>query len=132
MPKRVIIIGGGVAGLAAAVRLGASRLQLQVLLLEESDHLGGDLDVVRIPHPARPDEAPFVFDVDPSPLTIPYVVLDLFAAAGQDVRDHLKIVKLNPTKRYCWADGTCSIYRPMNRNFSNQSARSAKMILPDG
>src|SRR4051794_25947706 len=106
MAKRVIINGGGVCGLAAAVRLAASKLDLQVMLLEESGHLGGQLHAIRIPHPKRPDAAPFVFDLDPSPFTTPYVILDLFAAAGQDVRDHLKIVKLDPVMRYNWPDGT--------------------------
>jgi phytoene dehydrogenase-like protein len=105
MAKRVIINGGSVKGLAAAVRLAGSKMK--VTLLEESEQLSGGNFSVRIHHPARDDAPPFVFDVDPWPLTTPYLLLDLFAAAGLDVRDHLKIVKIDPVKRYCWPDGIC-------------------------
>ncbi len=50
MPKRVIVIGGGITGLSAAHRLaelGSSRnLDLEILLLEKSDRVGGVISTV--------------------------------------------------------------------------------------
>jgi phytoene desaturase len=103
MTKHVIIIGAGVGGLAAALRLASAGLR--VTLLEKNDRLGGKLNCWQIAHPNRPNDRPFRFDTGPSLLTMPFVFMDLFAAAKQDVRQHLQIVKLDPVARYCWADG---------------------------
>jgi len=50
--KRVIIIGGGIAGLAAAHRLSELKrdpsLDLEVILLEASSRLGGSIASERI------------------------------------------------------------------------------------
>ena len=103
MPKRAIVIGGGVGGLAAAVRLAASGVA--VTLLEKNARVGGKLNLWEAPHPGRPNDRPFRFDTGPSLLTLPLVFADLFHAAGRDVRDYLKIVKLDPIARFVWPDG---------------------------
>jgi len=50
MPKRVIVIGGGITGLSAAHRLAELRsdrnLNLDILLLEKSDRVGGVISTV--------------------------------------------------------------------------------------
>jgi phytoene desaturase len=103
MGRHVIIIGAGMGGLSTAVRLAAAGIR--VTLLEKNDRVGGKLNCWHVPHPHRPDQRPFRFDTGPSLLTMPFVFMDLFAAAGQDVRDHLQIIKLDPVARYSWADG---------------------------
>ena len=99
----VIVIGGGVGGLAAAVRLAAKNVR--VTLLEKQPTLGGKLNQWIVPHPTRTDDRPFRFDTGPSLITLPFVFKDLFEAAGRDVRDYLPIVKLDPISRFQWADG---------------------------
>lgn len=106
MSKRVVIIGGGVGGLAAAVRLAATKGQFRVTLIEKNPRIGGKLNLWEVPHPSRPNDRPFRFDTGPSLLTMPFVFMDLFAAAGEDVRNHLKIVPLNPIASFRWEDGT--------------------------
>lgn len=100
--KHVIVIGGGIGGLAAAVRLVK---HCRVTLIEKNERVGGKLNLWEVPHPHRPNDRPFRFDTGPTLLTMPFVIMDLFAAAGQDVRDHLKITKLDPAARFQWGDG---------------------------
>ncbi|MGF1634490.1 MAG: phytoene desaturase family protein [Phycisphaerae bacterium] len=101
--RRVVVIGGGVGGLAAAVRLAARGVA--VTLLEKNPRLGGKLNLWEAPHPHRTDDRPFRFDTGPSLLTLPFVFQDLFKAAGFDARDMLPITPLAPVSRFVWADG---------------------------
>lgn len=101
--KRVVIIGAGVGGLAAAVRLAARGVR--VLLLEKQDQVGGKLHRKRLSHPGRPNDRPFCFDTGPSLLTLPFVFQDHFAAGGADVRNVLSIRGLSPISRFIWQDG---------------------------
>lgn len=103
--SKAIIVGGGVGGLAAAMRLAAKGVT--VTLLEKNERLGGKLNLWVAPHPGRDAaERPFRFDTGPSLLTLPFVFDDLFAAAGEDVRRWLPICKLDPIAKFVWADGT--------------------------
>jgi phytoene desaturase len=108
MSKTAVIIGGGVGGLSAAIRLAARGAQ--VILLEKNARLGGKLNTWAVPHPNRPSHAapdrPFKFDTGPSLLTLPLLFADLFHAAGEDVRNYLSIQRLDPIARFQWCDGT--------------------------
>jgi phytoene desaturase len=103
MARHVVIIGGGVGGLAAAIRLAGRGVR--VTLVEKGPRVGGKLNFFQASHPDRPHDRPFNFDTGPSLLTLPFVFKDLFEAVGEDVRDHLKIHKLDPVSRFVWADG---------------------------
>jgi phytoene desaturase len=102
--RHVVIIGGGVGGLAAAIRLAASR-RFRVTLLEKNPRVGGKLNLWEVPHPHRPADRPFRFDTGPSLLTLPQFFEDLFRAAGRRLNDHLHLERLDPIARYAWADG---------------------------
>lgn len=102
--KRIVVIGAGVGGLAAAIRLAAAGFSVQ--LLEKNEQVGGKLNCWQAPHPQRPDDRPFTFDTGPSLLTLPFVFADLFAAAREDVRNWLPIIKLEPIASFRWADGS--------------------------
>lgn len=99
----VCVIGAGVGGLASAIRLAARGIR--VTLVEKNPRVGGKLNHRVVPHPNRPDDRPFQFDTGPSLLTLPFVFKDLFEFAGEDVRDHLPITKLDPVARFQWRDG---------------------------
>ncbi len=101
--KHVIIIGGGVGGLAAAVRLASAGVL--VTLLEKNSRVGGKLNLWEVPHPRRPADRPFRFDTGPSLLTLPFVFEQLFAGAGERLADHLDLVRLDPIARFIWPDG---------------------------
>ncbi len=99
----ISIIGGGIGGLAAGVRLaGAGH---RVTLFEKNERIGGKLNYREIPHPTRSNDRPFRFDTGPSLLTLPLVFADLFSYVGRDIRHYLSIKKLDPVSRFVWADG---------------------------
>ncbi|MFV9505726.1 MAG: phytoene desaturase family protein [Oscillochloridaceae bacterium umkhey_bin13] len=96
MTSDVIIVGGGLGGLAAAIRLATQGRR--VTLLEKNERVGGKLNLVV--------EQGFVFDTGPSLLTMPWVIAELFAAAGRRMEDYLTLDQIEPTCRYVWPDGT--------------------------
>jgi phytoene desaturase len=121
--KTVAVIGGGVGGLACAIRLAAAGFK--VTLFEKNDRVGGKLNLWVAPHPHRPDERPFRFDTGPSLLTLPLVFTDLFEAAGKDVRNVLPITRLDPIARFQWSDGTRFELRAQSDDLEREVARIA-------
>src|SRR5262245_11776548 len=96
----VVVIGGGVGGLAAAARLAA--LGHRVTVFERARMVGGKLGrLERHSHAGT-----FRFDTGPGLLTLPQVFADLFAATGSTVERELDLVPLDPIVRHRFADGT--------------------------
>jgi phytoene desaturase len=93
---RVGVIGGGLGGLAAAVRL--AHAGCRVVLYEKNSVVGGKLRGV--------EREGYRWDGGPSLLTMPQVLAELFEAVGERMEDHLELVRLETTCRYRWADGT--------------------------
>jgi phytoene desaturase len=92
----VVVVGGGVGGLAAAVRLRSAGHEVRIL--ERNPTLGGKLDV----HV----ESGYTFETGPSLLTLPHVFDDLFRLAGSTLADEVDLVRLDPQMRYHWSDGS--------------------------
>ncbi|MEO0389324.1 MAG: 1-hydroxycarotenoid 3,4-desaturase CrtD [Pseudomonadota bacterium] len=90
----VVVIGAGIAGLAAAVRLRAAGLR--VTLLERHSHLGGKIRTV--PSAAGPINA------GPTVMTLRSVFDELFAAAGARLEDHVELIAHDILARHAWAD----------------------------
>lgn len=96
MKHPIVIVGGGVGGMAAAIYL---RLQgREVILFEKTERVGGKLNIVQ--------QDGFTFDTGPSLFTMPAIVRELFAAAGRNLDDYLQIQLVEPAFRYFWPDGT--------------------------
>ncbi len=93
--SRVVVIGAGVGGLAAAARLAA--LGHRVTVCEAADQIGGKLGLY--------ERDGFRFDTGPSLLTMPEVFRDLFEATG-GWPDSLVLSPLDPIARYRFADGS--------------------------
>ncbi|GAB93400.1 phytoene desaturase family protein [Gordonia rhizosphera] len=93
--SRIVIVGAGVGGLAAAVRLQA--LGHRVTVFEKSDTVGGKLGVL--------EHDGFVFDTGPSLVTMPQVLEELFADTGPPLSDSLTLRRLPIAARYRFPDG---------------------------
>jgi phytoene desaturase len=92
----IIIIGAGVGGLAAAIRLAAAGYHVQIL--EKNSRVGGKLNLI--------EQDGFSFDAGPSLITMPNVFRQLFAAGGARLEDELELLPLDPICRYWYPDGT--------------------------
>jgi phytoene dehydrogenase-like protein len=86
MASRVVVIGGGLGGLAAGVRrggAGASRDRAR----QESPGSGGKAAVLHLPDPERPgSNQGFRFDMGPTILTVPRVLRRIYRRAGRTSR----------------------------------------------
>ncbi len=91
----VIIIGAGVGGLAAAIRLAVAGARVRVF--ERNREPGGKLNSINTDG--------FTFDTGPSLLTMPQVARDLFATAGAQMDDALDLIPLDPICHYVYPDG---------------------------
>src|SRR3954468_7166035 len=99
---RVVVIGAGIGGLAAAARLRAGGHRVTVV--EQAPQVGGKLGWLEVPSEA----GTFRFDTGPSLLTMPQVFEDLFAATGEPLDRTLRLRQLDPIADYRFADGTRS------------------------
>jgi phytoene desaturase len=93
---RVVVVGAGLAGLAAALHL-AGRAR-EVTVLEREDVPGG--------RAGRRDQAGYRFDTGPTVLTMPEIIEETFAAAGDDMASRLDLCPLDPAYRAEFSDGT--------------------------
>lgn len=89
------VIGGGLAGLAAACTLAARGHR--VTLLEKNEWVGGKAAVHR--------DNGFRFDMGPTILTLPSVLHRIFREAGRKLEDYMDLVALDPQWRCFFEDG---------------------------
>jgi phytoene desaturase len=94
--KKIIIIGAGLGGLSAAVRLAKSGFSVTVL--EKNETVGGKVNFV--------EADGYKFDTGASLLTMKHVLEDVFSFAGRELKDYLDIAPLEPICRYFWSDET--------------------------
>lgn len=93
--QRIVVIGSGFGGLAAAVRLAARGHQ--VTLVEARDQPGGRAYVYR--------QDGFTFDGGPTVITAPWLFAELFTLAGRGAEDAITLVPLDPFYRVFFPDG---------------------------
>ena len=94
--SKVVIIGAGIGGLAAALRL--SHQGCDVTVLDMHDAPGGKMRTV--PSTAGP------VDAGPTVLTMRPVFETLFQDVGENLTDHLTLMPLKTLARHYWDDGT--------------------------
>jgi phytoene desaturase len=94
--KKILVIGAGLGGLAAAIRLAHAGNAVEVW--EKNSAPGGKLKELQM--------GGFTWGTGPSLLTMPHVLRELFASVGERLEDHLELVRLDSCCRYFWTDGT--------------------------
>jgi phytoene desaturase len=95
MSKRVFIIGAGPGGLAAAMLL--ARSGVQVTVIERSSTVGGRTSSIK--------SSGFTFDLGPTFFLYPRVLAEIFQAVGRDLRDEVELVRLDPQYRLIFGGG---------------------------
>jgi len=93
--RKVIVIGAGMGGMAAAARL--ARAGFAVEIFESSDRVGGKCRTEWI--------GDYAFDTGPSLLTLPAVYRDLFKKTGKRLELVKKLQPVDPAFTYTFADG---------------------------
>ncbi len=95
MSEQVVVIGGGIGGLASAALLG--KKGYDVTLVEKNGRLGGVAN--------RFEAEGFTFDMGPSWYLMPDVFRNFFSLLNERVEDHLDLVRLDPSYRiFFWGD----------------------------
>lgn len=93
--KSVIVIGGGLGGLSAAISL--KQYGYNVTVIEKNNHLGGKLN--------RLEQDGFGFDLGPSLLTMPKIFSRLFEKSGLSIHDYVNLEELPLQWRTFFTDG---------------------------
>jgi diapolycopene oxygenase len=116
---RVGIIGAGLGGLSAAVRL--AHYGYEVDLYDQQSFTGGKAGVLNLNG--------YRFDTGPSLLTMPDVFEQLFEEVGAEMGAYLQLERLDPLCRYFFADGsTLSTYSDTRRTAEEIAASSLDSV----
>lgn len=92
----IIIVGAGIGGLSAAIRLAAAGKR--VVVYEKNSQIGGKMGQVY--------QDGFRWDTGPSVITMRHVLAELFDSAGRNLDDYLTLQPIDPLTRYFYPDGT--------------------------
>ena len=98
--KKIIVIGSGFGGIAAALRMRAKGYK--VTLLEKHPDLGGRARVFK--------KDGFIYDGGPTVITAPYLFEELFSLFNKKISDYVKIVPLELWYRFVFEDKTSFDY----------------------
>ncbi len=93
--KKVAVIGAGLGGISAALRL--SQHKFDVTVFEQNSTPGGKANVIC--------KNGFRFDTGPSLLTMPFVIQDLFEYINEDISKYFTVKKLDVLCKYFYPDG---------------------------
>ena len=96
IPKHVVIVGAGIGGLSAALRL--AHKGVRVTVLERHATCGGKMRTV--PSAVGP------IDAGPTVLTLKPVFEALFSDVNARLEDHVTLTPIETIARHFWADGT--------------------------
>ena len=110
-PPHTLIIGAGIGGLSAAIRLAARGCRVSVY--EQNPLVGGKMSQYRADG--------FYWDSGPSIITMRHVFEQLFAEAGRELGDYVELLPVEPLTHYQLA----------RRHHARRHARSPHHAAPD-
>ena len=121
--KQAAVIGSGIGGLAAAIRLAAANWAVTVY--EKNDYVGGKLAEFR--------SDGYRFDMGPSLFTMPEYFEDLFRSANRRLSDYLTYRKLDKSCTYFFPDGKSFVFYnnrgELNKEIELKLGISAKPVF---
>ncbi len=91
--QRAVVVGAGMAGLAAAIDL--SRQGIEVVVVETALAAGGKM--------RETSAGSNLVDAGPTVFTMPWVFEELFADAGENLGEHLKLIPASVLARHAWS-----------------------------
>lgn len=94
--KTAIVIGSGLSGLAAAIRLAVKGCRVKVF--DANAYPGGKI--------TETGGKGYRFDAGPSLFTMPQLVDELFSLAGKNPEEYFSYQRKEVACRYFWEDGT--------------------------
>jgi phytoene desaturase len=97
---RIVVIGSGFGGLAAAIRL--VQQGHDVVIVEQRDQPGGRAYVY--------EQDGFTFDGGPTIITAPWLIRELFERSGKSPEDYITLVPIDPFYNIRFEDGTVFRY----------------------
>jgi phytoene desaturase len=95
MKKKIAVIGGGLGGLSAAIRLAKQGFEVQ--LFEQNGTTGGKANSI--------SKSGFRFDTGPSLITMPFVLQELIEYSGENINDYIELKPLEVLCKYFYSDG---------------------------
>ncbi|KMO77153.1 phytoene dehydrogenase [Mycolicibacterium chubuense] len=119
---RVVVVGAGLSGLAAALHLaGRGR---EVTVLERGAHPGGRV--------GREDIGGYRIDTGPTVLTMPDIMDDAFAAVGDSLAARLPLERVDPAYEARFADGSSVVVHTDAAAMATEVERFAGRDQADG
>ncbi|GBF73969.1 phytoene desaturase [Paenibacillus sp. 598K] len=94
MNPRVIVIGAGPGGLAAAMLLSSQGYQVHIL--EKQAYIGGRTSRLQV--------GDYRFDRGPTFMMMPQIIEGLFRSVGRSLHDYLEMVEVDPLYRLQFGD----------------------------
>jgi len=123
MQQTAAIIGSGMAGMAAAIRLAMQGYAVTVF--EANSYPGGKVTELQAKG--------YRFDAGPSLFTLPQLVDELFTLAGKDPRKYFQYKQLPVITKYFYPDGTViNAYKEPNdfaQEIQRQTGEPAKNVM---
>ncbi len=124
---RVVVIGSGLGGLGAALRLQGAGCEVTVV--EQMAHPGGRASQIV--------SDGFTWDTGPSLITMPWVLEETFAAGGLDLHREVTLRRLDPLYRIKWSQdarhfdfhGSAELLKEQVKQFSEPDARRVDAFL---
>ncbi|HUW87991.1 MAG TPA: phytoene desaturase family protein [Candidatus Paceibacterota bacterium] len=112
--NNIVVVGAGLAGLSAALRLaGAGR---NVTVIERESVPGGRNGLLKI--------GGYSFDTGPTVLTMPNLIEDAFNCVGEETKDWLELKPLSPLYRAFYHDGSTIDVHADTKKMENEIERT--------
>jgi len=123
MKHKVAVIGSGIGGLGAAIRLAVRGYDVEVF--EQASHPGGKIGEIRWEG--------YRWDTGPSLFTLPDLVEELFHISGEELKLSVRVKQLEVVTKYFYPDGiTLHAFgdpEQFAREVEDKTGESARRVL---